>query len=71
MLPLSDHNPRQTTPFVNYVLVAINVLMFLWEVSLGPNIERTLFAVSFVPFLVYFMLSWQQHVRSATVMPTP
>jgi predicted PurR-regulated permease PerM len=24
--------------------------------------------VSFVPFLVYFMLSWQEHVRSQTVM---
>jgi predicted PurR-regulated permease PerM len=28
-------------------------------------------AASFVPFLVYFMLSWQQHVRSATVMLFP
>jgi predicted PurR-regulated permease PerM len=25
-------------------------------------------AASFVPFLIYFMLSWQHHVRSATVM---
>jgi predicted PurR-regulated permease PerM len=28
-------------------------------------------AASFVPFLVYFMLTWQQHVRSATVMLFP
>jgi len=28
-------------------------------------------AASFIPFLVYFMLSWQQHVRSATVMLFP
>jgi predicted PurR-regulated permease PerM len=27
-----------------------------------------LVAASFVPFLVYFMLTWQHHVRSATVM---
>jgi predicted PurR-regulated permease PerM len=27
--------------------------------------------VSFVPFLVYFMLTWQDHVRSATVMLFP
>ena len=26
------------------------------------------FAGSFIPFLTYFMLTWQQHVRSATVM---
>jgi predicted PurR-regulated permease PerM len=28
-------------------------------------------AVSFVPFLVFFMLTWQDHVRSATVMLFP
>lgn len=32
------------------------------------SFTQALFAASFVPFLVYFMLSWQQHVRSATVM---
>ena len=25
-------------------------------------------ALTFIPFLIYFMLSWQQHARSATVM---
>ena len=28
-------------------------------------------AISFIPFLVYFMLTWQHHVRSATVMLFP
>ncbi|HEY1272876.1 MAG TPA: AI-2E family transporter, partial [Terriglobales bacterium] len=32
------------------------------------SLSQALFVLSFVPFLVYFMLSWQQHVRSATVM---
>jgi len=32
------------------------------------SLSQTLLAASFVPFLVYFMLSWQHHVRSATVM---
>jgi len=49
MLPLADHNPRRTVPVVNYLLVAANVWVFLWELSLGPNIERDLFIVSFVP----------------------
>ncbi len=35
--------------------------------GLGPLTE-VLIALSFVPFLVYFMLSWQSHVRSTTVM---
>jgi len=32
------------------------------------SVTQALFAASFVPFLVYFMLSWQHHARSATVM---
>ena len=33
--------------------------------------SSALLAISFVPFLAYFMLTWQQHVRSATVMLFP
>ncbi len=33
--------------------------------------SAAILAASFIPFLVYFMLSWQQHVRSATVMLFP
>jgi predicted PurR-regulated permease PerM len=32
------------------------------------SVSQAVLAASFVPFLVYFMLSWQHHVRSATVM---
>src|SRR4051812_9450770 len=35
--------------------------------SLGSVTEAVL-AVSFIPFLVFFMLTWQEHVRAATVM---
>ncbi len=49
MFPLSDHLPRRTTPIVNYILIAANILMFIWELSLGPQIERALFAVAFIP----------------------
>ena len=49
MLPLSDHNPRRTVPVVNYLLVAVNVVMFLWEVQLGADIEPVLSHVAFIP----------------------
>ena len=35
--------------------------------GLGPVAEIA-FTASFIPFLTYFMLTWQDHVRSATVM---
>jgi len=33
MLPVSDQNPTRTTPFVNYALIALNVLAFVFEWS--------------------------------------
>src|SRR5205085_12108962 len=32
------------------------------------SVGEFLFAIGFIPFLVFFMLSWQEHVRSSTVM---
>ena len=31
MIPIRDDAPRSTTPFINYFLVTLNVLMFLFE----------------------------------------
>lgn len=42
MVPLRDDNPIQTTPYVTYGLLAINVLVFLYEISLPPP-ELSLF----------------------------
>ncbi|MGZ7030797.1 MAG: rhomboid family intramembrane serine protease [Thermoanaerobaculia bacterium] len=49
MIPLRDENPRRTVPVVNIMLIIANVLMFFWEVSLGPDLESSLSAVAFVP----------------------
>jgi predicted PurR-regulated permease PerM len=35
--------------------------------SLG-SVTETVLSISFIPFLVFFMLTWQEHVRAATVM---
>jgi membrane associated rhomboid family serine protease len=55
LLPLADHNPRQTTPVVNIILVAVNVMVFLWEISLGPQIEPVLLNVAFVPARFWYL----------------
>ncbi len=34
----------------------------------ASSVSQTVLAVTFIPFLVYFMLSWQDHVRAASVM---
>ncbi|WP_080807111.1 rhomboid family intramembrane serine protease [Halomicronema hongdechloris] len=37
MVPLRDENPIRITPYVTYGLIAVNVLVFLVEISLPPD----------------------------------
>ncbi|MGA3210652.1 MAG: AI-2E family transporter [Terriglobales bacterium] len=39
-----------------------------WLTSSLGSITEVAFSASLIPFLVYFMITWQQHVRAATVM---
>jgi membrane associated rhomboid family serine protease len=40
MFPISDDNPRRhLKPYVNYALIALCVLVFLWQASLGEEGE--------------------------------
>ncbi|MFL6195811.1 MAG: rhomboid family intramembrane serine protease [Thermoanaerobaculia bacterium] len=50
MIPLRDVNAQRTgTPVVNYLLIAANALLFFYELSLGPRLERFVMAAAFVP----------------------
>ena len=50
MIPLSDNNPTRITPYVTYVLIAINVVVFLHELSLSPaELEAFFYQYAVVP----------------------
>ena len=34
MLPIKDQNPTRTFPFVNYLLIAVNIAAYVWETLL-------------------------------------
>jgi len=42
MIPLRDDQPTFSTPFVNYFLIVVNVLVFLWELSVKMQNPRLL-----------------------------
>ena len=42
MFPIRDHNPSETTPFVTYLLIAVNIAVFLSYVGILGN-ERALY----------------------------
>ena len=58
MIPLRDDNPRRTFPFITYTLVALNILAFLWELSLGPNLQGALFNIAFIPARYWLPGNW-------------
>ncbi len=37
MIPLKDENPIKITPYVTYVLITVNILVFIYELSLNPS----------------------------------
>ncbi|BAU65466.1 Rhomboid family protein [Stanieria sp. NIES-3757] len=37
MVPLKDENPVKITPYLTYTLIAINIIVFFYEISLNPR----------------------------------
>lgn len=65
MIPLRDTIPSKTVPFVNYALIGVNVLAFLFELSLGGHLqgfvqvfgvvpERTIAIITREPALLHY-----------------
>jgi membrane associated rhomboid family serine protease len=55
MIPIRDHLPRRRVPIVNYLLIALNVLVFVWEraqIALGYPAQQLLGEWGLVPVRV-------------------
>ncbi len=46
MIPIRDDTPRYSTPYINYFLIALNILVFLFELSLGRQ-DLSIFLTQF------------------------
>lgn len=62
MLPLRDTIPSRTRPWVNYSLIALNTLVFIFELFLGPNLNAFVRAYGFVPARFFASLGAIFHV---------
>src|SRR5438105_11346763 len=50
MIPIRDDQPRFSTPYVTYFLIAINVLIFLMEWALDPeSLQGLIYEFGMVP----------------------
>src|SRR5258708_13197840 len=50
VIPIKDYaGPRRRLPWITWGLIAVNVAVFLYQVSLGPEASAFMFAYSVVP----------------------
>lgn len=50
MFPISDDNPTRITPFVTYVLIGLNIFVFLYQLRLtSPQLEQFFHLYAVVP----------------------
>jgi membrane associated rhomboid family serine protease len=67
MIPLRDDNPSTSKPVVTFALVAICVLVFLWQFSLGGDGgQRAIYALGVIPAV---LLGGQQLPPELQVVP--
>jgi membrane associated rhomboid family serine protease len=51
VIPLKDDVPSRTVPVVNLALIAVNAVLFLYELAMGPGLERFFYRAAVVPQL--------------------
>jgi len=49
MLPIQDEIRAHRFPFVNYSLIALNIIVFILELMAGPNLETALYEIALIP----------------------
>lgn len=52
MIPLHDDNPTSTIPFITIAFIILSVLVFIWELSLGPTTEQAFYSYGAIPAVV-------------------
>ena len=49
MIPIRDAIRSKTFPVVNVILIGLNILAFLWQLSQGPHLKEAFFLYGIVP----------------------
>lgn len=69
MIPLKDDIQHHSFPIINVLLIAVNVLFFAFELSLGPRLDYYIYTHAVIPAqLLTAGLTLEQFVRLTTTM---
>jgi len=62
VIPLKDKNPSRTFPFVNYLLIAVNVIVFFYELSLGDkHLDEFIVKYGLISHRYFYFVEHQTH----------
>ncbi len=51
MIPLKDDNPTETTPYVTIGLIVVNMIVFIYQLSLGPRGDQLfIYRMGIIPY---------------------
>ncbi|KPK67545.1 hypothetical protein AMJ87_13210 [candidate division WOR_3 bacterium SM23_60] len=68
MLPLKDNIRSSKLPIVTYVILGINILVFLYQVSLGSALENFFNQYGAMPYLIFHPTGLSSYTRLLTSM---
>ena len=49
MIPISDDNPTTRRAVINWLIIGLCIAVFLWEVSLGRQMNAAIYVLGFIP----------------------
>ena len=70
MIPLHDDNPTATPPLLTVVLISTCVLAFFWQLSLGPQQARIIYALGVIPAVLFGHLQLPEAIALVTPSAT-
>ena len=70
MIPLHDDNPTTITPVLTVALIVACVLVFLWQLSLGPQLERMIYALGMIPAVLLGHMQLPERVEVVAPVAT-
>ncbi|MFQ5470898.1 MAG: rhomboid family intramembrane serine protease [Gammaproteobacteria bacterium] len=53
MFPLHDDNPTIITPVVTVTIIALCIIVFVWELSLGPSTNNAIYSFGVIPAVLF------------------
>ncbi len=59
MFPIRDSLPSRRRPWITYGIIALNVLVYLYELMLGPYLNRFIWSFGFVPARFFAIGDWE------------